>query len=139
MPTRFAILHHEVAGGEHWDLMLERKDVLLTWQLEREPADLVFSDLVMPGRSGLELLEFVRREHPGTDFILVTGNASVESAVGALRMGAADYLTKPVDVDEVALVAERTLGRRRLLAENARLRDEIQTLESCQALMGAGK
>lgn len=104
--------------------------------LEREPADLIFSDLVMPGRSGLELLEFVRREHPGTDFILVTANASVESAVGALRMGASDYLTKPVDGEELALVAERTLARRRLLAENARLRDQLRTLVACQSLMG---
>ncbi len=39
MPARFVILHHQVAGGEHWDLMLERGDVLLTWQLCREPVD----------------------------------------------------------------------------------------------------
>lgn len=39
MPARFVILHHQVGGGEHWDLMLERKDVLLTWRLEREPID----------------------------------------------------------------------------------------------------
>jgi DNA-binding NtrC family response regulator len=56
--------------------------------LAREPADLVVSDLTMPGLSGLELLERVRREQPGTDFILFTANASIESAIGALRMGA---------------------------------------------------
>ncbi|MGD2111681.1 MAG: DNA polymerase ligase N-terminal domain-containing protein [Phycisphaerae bacterium] len=39
MPTRFAILHHKLADGEHWDLMLEHGDALLTWQLEREPVD----------------------------------------------------------------------------------------------------
>ncbi len=39
MPSRFVILHHQVADGEHWDLMLERGDVLLTWQLAREPVD----------------------------------------------------------------------------------------------------
>ena len=103
--------------------------------LEREPADLVISDLVMPGHSGLELLEFVRREHVETDFVLLTANASVESAVEALRMGATDYLTKPVQPEELALVVDRILATRRLRAENARLRDQLETLDACQSLM----
>ena len=86
--------------------------------LHREPADLVVSDLTMPGLSGIELLEEVRRSYPATDFMLLTGDATVESAVGALRMGAADYLTKPINGDELALVVERILAKRRLLEEN---------------------
>ncbi|MGI9590460.1 MAG: diguanylate cyclase [Myxococcota bacterium] len=103
--------------------------------LTREPADLVISDLTMPGLSGIELLERVQREHPGTDFVLLTANASVESAVGALRMGAADYLTKPVNPEELAMVVERILARRKLLHENERLRDELTLLDACRALM----
>jgi diguanylate cyclase (GGDEF)-like protein len=102
--------------------------------LERTPADLVLSDLEMPGLSGLELLGRIRREHPGTDFILLTAHASVESAVEALRMGAADYLRKPVQPTELALVVERTLSRRRLLDENVRLRDVLAIVEACRAL-----
>lgn len=103
--------------------------------LAREPADLVISDLNMPGMSGIELLERVRREHPGTDFALLTANATVESAVGALRMGAADYLIKPVQPDALALIVERLLAQRQLLAENERLRETLTTLESCRTLM----
>jgi diguanylate cyclase (GGDEF)-like protein len=103
--------------------------------LAREPADLVVSDLTMPGLSGLELLERVRREQPGTDFVLFTANASVESAIGALRMGAADYLVKPVQPEELTLVAERILARRALLDENARLRDALHTAEACRTLV----
>ena len=103
--------------------------------LAREPADLVVSDLTMPGLSGLELLERVRRERPGTDFVLFTANASIESAVGALRMGAADYLVKPIQPEELALVAERILARRALLDENARLRDALHTAEACRTLV----
>ena len=103
--------------------------------LSREPADLVISDLTMPGMSGIELLERVQREHPGTDFVLLTANASVESAVEALRMGAADYLTKPVRPAELAMLVERLLARRRLLQENDRLRDEVSILDACRALM----
>jgi len=103
--------------------------------LGREPADLVLSDLNMAGISGVDLLERVRREHPGTDFALLTADASVESAVRALRMGAADYLFKPIRPEELALVVDRILARRRLLEENERLRDALRTAESCQTLM----
>ena len=102
--------------------------------LAREPADLVLSDLTMPGLSGLELLERVQREHPGTDFVLVTAYASIDSAVEALRMGATDYLQKPVRAEDLILVVERTLSRRRLLRENVRLRDEGAILEACGSL-----
>jgi diguanylate cyclase (GGDEF)-like protein len=102
--------------------------------LEREPAELVLSDLEMPGPSGLRLLQQVRREHPGTELVLLTGHASVESAVEALRMGAADYLRKPVDPDELVLVVQRTLERSRLLRDNVRLRDVLGTIEACRAL-----
>jgi two-component system cell cycle response regulator len=103
--------------------------------LAREPADLVVSDLNMSGISGTELLERVSLEHPGTDFVLLTAHASVESAVRALRMGAADYLVKPVRAEELALVVDRILARRRLLAENLRLRDELRTLDACRTLV----
>jgi len=103
--------------------------------LEREPSDLVISDLNMPGMSGIELLERVRREHPGTEFVLLTANATVESAIGALRMGAADYLTKPIQPETLARIVDRILAQRRLVAENARLRETLTTVESCRTLM----
>ena len=103
--------------------------------LHREPADLIVSDLTMPGLSGIELLEEVRRTHPATDFMLLTGNATLESAVGALRMGAADYLTKPINGDELALVVERILAQRRLIEENEKLRENLITVESCRNLI----
>lgn len=102
--------------------------------LARRPADLVLSDLTMPGLSGLELLERVQREHPGTDFVLITAHASVDSAVRALRMGATDYLQKPLRAEDLVLVVERTLARRTLVEENVRLRDERAILEACKAL-----
>ncbi len=103
--------------------------------LRRTPIDLVISDLTMPGMSGVELLDQVSRAHPNTDFVLLTANASVESAIGALRMGAADYLTKPVREDELVLVVERILSRRQLFEENEKLRDTLRTVESCRNLM----
>jgi diguanylate cyclase (GGDEF)-like protein len=103
--------------------------------LAREPADLVVSDLEMPGLSGLDLLERVRQEHPQLAFVLLTAHASVESAIRALRMGAADYLHKPIEPDELRWVVERVLAHRRLLRDNDRLRSHLETIQACQPLL----
>jgi diguanylate cyclase (GGDEF)-like protein len=102
--------------------------------LARSGADLVVSDLEMSGLSGKELLERIRREHPGTDFVLFTGNASVESAVAALRLGAADYLMKPLRPEELQHVVDRILSHRRLIAENQRLSESLRVAEACRTL-----
>ena len=102
--------------------------------LAREPAMLVVSDLEMPGMSGIDLLERIRLEHPGTEFIILTANASIDSAVRALRMGAADYLRKPVRADELGAVVEQVIARRRLIEENERLREMLDVVESCRTL-----
>jgi len=103
-------------------------------QLSAERFELVLSDLAMPGASGLDLLERMRRDHPDTDFILITAQPSIDSAVQALRMGAVDYLCKPVCQEELALLVQRTLERRRIRAENVHLRDLLATVEDCRAL-----
>ena len=77
--------------------------------LEREHVHVIVSDLEMPGMSGLDLLEQVRRRFPSTDFVMLTANATVDSAIGALRMGAADYLRKPLRPEEVALAVDRLI------------------------------
>jgi len=102
--------------------------------LAREPAVLVISDLEMPGITGIQLLEQIRREHPGTEFVVLTANASVDSAVGALRMGAADYLRKPVRAGELRQVVDRVISRRRLIDENQRLSAMLDIVESCRTL-----
>jgi two-component system, cell cycle response regulator len=102
--------------------------------LARAPAEVVVSDLHMPGLSGVDLMRRVRREHPATDFVLISAQASVESAVEALRMGASDYLLKPLQWEELSLVLERVLARRRLVDENTRLRDALGIVESCRVL-----
>src|SRR5436190_15368932 len=78
--------------------------------LEREPADLVISDLQMEGMSGLALLDRARRIAPGVPFVLLTAHASVDSAVEALRRGATDYLQKPIQPEHLAAVVDRVLS-----------------------------
>jgi two-component system NtrC family response regulator len=86
-------------------------------------ADLVITDLKMPGMSGLELLRRIRTEFTETIVILVTAFGSVETAVEAMKAGAYDYITKPVNADELKLVVGRAL-------EHVALREEVRTLRN---------
>jgi len=95
--------------------------------LEREPVDLVISDMRMDGMGGLGLLAAIRERELGCPLVFITAFANLDSAVEALRLGAADYLTKPFAEKDVLLAVERALGVRKILAENIRLKKECAT------------
>jgi signal transduction histidine kinase len=86
----------------------------------RQPAVLV-TDLRMPGASGLELLREARRVSPDTQVVILTGYGDLGSAVEALRLGAYDYLAKPVDAERLVQTVRNGVERRRLVLENHRL------------------
>jgi response regulator RpfG family c-di-GMP phosphodiesterase len=91
------------------------------------PCDLVLTDVNMPGVSGLEVLRAVKHHRPATEVIVVTGYATLETAVTALRHGAYDLITKPLaDLESLYRVVERALERRRLSAENRLLVESLQ-------------
>ncbi len=89
--------------------------------LEREPFDLLLTDLMLPGMSGLEVLKQAKAQHPATAVIVLTAFGTVETAVEAMKGGAFDYLTKPVDNEELLLAVNRAL-------ETVRLREEVGNL-----------
>ena len=86
--------------------------------------DIVLTDLQMPVTSGMELLRMVRERDASMPTILLTAHGSEKDAVNAMKSGAYDYLTKPFDIDEVALVVERALESRALRVDNRRLVSE---------------
>jgi two-component system NtrC family response regulator len=87
--------------------------------------DLVLTDLNMPGKDGLALLDGVRAINPEVPVIVMTAFGTVSTAVDAMKHGAADYLTKPIDLDELEVIVARTLERRALASENAALREQL--------------
>jgi two-component system NtrC family response regulator len=89
--------------------------------------DLVLTDLRMPGRTGLDLVQDLRGVNPEIPVVVITAFGTVNSAVDAMKGGAADYLTKPVDLDELEVIVGRHLERRHLESENRELRRQLES------------
>ena len=107
-------------------------------QLADPELDVVLVDLLLGHASGLDLLEHVKRERPEVEVIVMTGNASIESAVGSIRRGAFDYLEKPFDdVHRIRTTVGKALERRRLVRRNRELEQELRGLTSLPELVGS--
>jgi DNA-binding NtrC family response regulator len=102
--------------------------------LRAETFDLILSDVVMPGRSGLELLEDLKKAGVKTPIILISGQANIEMAVKATKLGALDFLEKPLSTDKLLLTVENALRLSRLEDENRELRHRLGKHE----LVGSG-
>jgi signal transduction histidine kinase/CheY-like chemotaxis protein/GAF domain-containing protein len=89
--------------------------------LDEDGLALVLSDLKMPGTDGLRILDEVKEYCPDAVFVLITGYATTDSAVAALRQGVYDYLTKPLDLDDLLSTVQRALEHRALVMQNKRL------------------
>jgi len=96
--------------------------------------DLVLTDLRMPGRGGLELLNELRRLNPELPVVVMTAFGTIATAVTAMKEGAEDYLAKPIDLDELELLVARTLERRALVSENRELRRQLETRHRLEGL-----
>jgi two-component system response regulator HydG len=104
--------------------------------LEGNDADVVVTDLRMPGMDGMEGLQRCRDRCPDVPVIMVTAHASVETAVEAMRHGAYDYIKKPFDPDEMELIVGRAAEHRRLLRENRNLRVACESRFAAPNIVG---
>jgi len=98
--------------------------------------DLIIADIRMPGMDGLELLERIQSEQLDAAVIIMTGYASVESAVRALKHGAFDYITKPFDPDDLSVAVRNALEQQRLKRENRMLREQLAESQAVSELIG---
>jgi len=105
--------------------------------LDQYKFDVMVVDLYMPEHNGLEIIDAARKLDPEIQALIMTGSASVETAVQALRAGVYDYLTKPLDsMTTFELALSRAIERRRLIIENKRLFEEVQRLAVTDPLTG---
>jgi len=105
---------------------------------EHQPK-LVITDLRMPGSAGMELLRYVRDEHLETTVIMITAFGSVETAVEAMKSGAYDYITKPIDYEALVLVVHRAMERQNLLEEVRTLRTALDQRYGFEGIIGRSK
>ena len=100
------------------------------------PFDLVFLDVILPGINGMETLQRIKAQTPDTEVILMTGRASLDAAIEAVKLGAFHYLAKPLKLAEVRHLAARALEHRRLLEENRHLKARLAPLEGWGEVIG---
>ena len=105
-------------------------------QLEMTPTELVITDLRMPGIGGMEFLRRLKDTWPDTEVVVMTAYGSIDTAVEAMRLGAYDYLTKPIDRDRFPIVVEKALERHVLATENKQLRDRLETRTRFDQMVG---
>ena len=103
---------------------------------QRRQFDVAILDLVMPGMSGIELLEQLRVTHPECEILMLSGQGSIETAVEAMKLGAYDFLTKPFPLSDLESLIGKAYERRQLRKENAQLKSVIQRSKSDTDMIG---
>ncbi|MBN2137496.1 MAG: sigma-54-dependent Fis family transcriptional regulator [Sedimentisphaerales bacterium] len=117
----------KAAGAETFKGALEK--------LGENDYSLMITDVNLPDGDGLELLHTVRRDYPKTVVIVITGYGTIESAVQSIKLGAYDYLTKPIIDDELRLAVQRALNQQALVSENEQLRLQLDQKYSLQNIV----
>jgi two-component system, NtrC family, response regulator PilR len=102
-----------------------------------DPIDVVLTDLKMPDKSGIALLADLQKTQPGLAVVLMTAHGSIDSAVEAMRKGAFDYLTKPLEKDQLLLVLRRALERSHLVRENRMLQEQLRDRFRLENIVGS--
>lgn len=105
-------------------------------RFQKGDIDLVITDLRMPGISGEELLKRIGSESPGVPVIVLTGHGTVENAVEAMRNGAYDFLTKPLNLDRLSLLVKRALQNRELVLQHRRLEEDLERKKQFDSIIG---
>ncbi len=99
--------------------------------------EVVLLEIMMPNMDGLEVLQRLKETHPDIEVIMVTGLSQIDTAVRSMKLGAFDYVPKPFDPDELKLVVERALERRRLVREVSELKSEVSSKYRFENIIGS--
>jgi len=131
------LLGRELGRAGHRVTLAETAGKALACVAESEP-DVVLLDLSLPDRPGIDVLRTLRAERPTIEIVVLTAHGSIDTALGAMKLGAFDYLQKPCNLEELEITLQSALERRRLTEDNARLRDGMRGAPVAGELVGCG-
>ncbi len=103
-------------------------------ELKRQKIDILLTDMVLPDFSGLRILELAKQLSPPTDVIMITGYATMDTAIKALKSGASDYITKPVNIEELKIIIKKYIDKRNVINENVKLLNKFKLIEELKNL-----
>jgi DNA-binding NtrC family response regulator len=132
-------LFKKVLGKEGYQVVAASSGEEAVQKLDTERFDLLISDLKMPGLSGFDLLKKAKSVNPTMPCILLTAYGTIDSAVAAMKEGAYDYLTKPVNNDEITLTVKKALDLHRLTREVEQLREKVGVESALGNIIGRSK
>jgi DNA-binding NtrC family response regulator len=148
MPANILIIDDEDSMCNFMEIMLSKEGYTVDTttspvdgvkRLREKNYDLLIADLNMPKMTGIEVLREVKSFKNDQEVIVMTAFAAVDTAIEAMKQGAADYVTKPFKVDEIKLTIEKSLSRRKLISENTELKRRLQTDNSFDKFMGTSE
>src|SRR4030067_525557 len=105
-------------------------------KLQESLWDIVLLDIKMPGMDGMELQKHIKKIDSTIVVIIITAYATVDTAVEAMKEGAYDYLSKPIDPDKLSILIRNAVNQRRLVAENIQLKQKVEELSLQDEIMG---
>lgn len=144
--ARILLIDDEEASRQALSMLLERMGYTVTGAGTGEEAlklhtagsfEIVITDLRLPGINGIDLLKKVKQRDAATEVIVITGNASVETAVQAMKEGAFDYIIKPVNIDELKIIIEKAMEKARLVSENVQLKKQLREKYEFASIIGS--
>jgi DNA-binding NtrC family response regulator len=119
-----------------FDITTESSGLRAIQLIKEDQYSVVFSDLMMPEISGLELLKAIKKNTPETEVIIVSGYASIESAIEAMKMGSYDFLQKPIHFDRFKILIERIIEKQKLKEENRLIRSRLKERYKYDEIVG---
>jgi two-component system response regulator HydG len=126
----------EVAQEMRFKVFTAENAVAAVRHLESHPIDVVLLDIKLPGPDGLELLMKIKQQQPETEVIMITGHATVDSVLAAMKSGAYDYLRKPFNIDELKMLLERVTEHLRFALENRMTREHLKNNPGYGGMVG---
>lgn len=103
-------------------------------EIKEKNPDIVLTDMILPDISGLKILELTKELSPSTEVIMITGYATMDTAIRALKMGASDYITKPINIEALKITIKKYLDKKEVLTENIELLNRFKLIEKLKNL-----